>query len=183
MKHMGMGDPLSISPAAQVIAGLLILFLGRRLFWVFVGVVGFFCGLKFGAEIFKGIADWLLVLLSILVGVISAGLAVMLQRVAVAVAGGFAGGMLALRLAPAAGLHSDGGLWVAFIVGAFLAAVMLTVMFDPMLILLSVIVGALMVTEALPIDNIVAPLVFGVCLVAGLAVQIRMFRRSGASAV
>jgi hypothetical protein len=172
MKHMGMGDPLSISPAAQVIAGLLILFLGRRLFWVFVGVVGFFCGLKFGAEIFKGIADWLLVLLSILVGVISAGLAVMLQRVAVAVAGGFAGGMLALRLAPAAGLHSDGGLWVAFIV-----------MFDPMLILLSVIVGALMVTEALPIDNIVAPLVFGVCLVAGLAVQIRMFRRSGASAV
>ncbi|MGH8048043.1 MAG: DUF4203 domain-containing protein [Chthoniobacterales bacterium] len=173
---------LSLTPAAQIIGGLLILFLGRRLFWVFVGIVGFFCGLQFGFQIFKGIADWLMLLLAILVGAISAGLAVVLQRIAVAIAGGFAGGMLALRLAPVAGLHTESGLWVAFIAGALLAAVMLTVLFDPMLILLSVITGALMIAEATPVDHIFEPIIFGICLIVGLAVQIRMYSRSRALA-
>lgn len=176
MKDIGMGDTLPITPAAQVIAGLLILFFGRRLFWVFVGVIGFFCGLQFGLAVFNGAADWLIFLLSLLIGAVCAGLAILLQRVSVAIAGGFAGGMLALWIAQPVGLHSESGQWVAFIAGALLAAVMLTVLFDPILIILSVVIGALKITQALPIDDMLQPLVFGVCLIAGFAVQIRTFR-------
>jgi hypothetical protein len=163
---------------AQILAGALILFLGRRLFWVFVGVVGFYCGLKFGMEVFQGVSQLVVFAISVVIGLVGAGLAILLQRFAVAVAGGFAGGILALHLAPVAGLHSESGLWVAFITGALLVAVMLTVVFDPMLILLSAVTGALMIAEAVTNDDMVATLIFGVCLVAGLAVQVRMFRRT-----
>jgi hypothetical protein len=40
------------------------------------------------------------------------------------------------------------------------------------------VTGALMIAEAVTNDDMVATLIFGVCLVAGLAVQVRMFRRT-----
>jgi hypothetical protein len=177
MKDKGMGDTLTMTPLVQVIGGLLILFFGRKLFWVFVGVIGFFCGMQFGLQVFHGIAEWLLILLAVLVGALGAGLAILLQRLAVIIAGGFAGGMLALRIAESAGLHSGAVQTLAFIGGALLAAVMLGVLFDPILIILSVLVGALKITEALPLDHMGMTLVFGLLLVAGFAVQIRSYRR------
>jgi ABC-type long-subunit fatty acid transport system fused permease/ATPase subunit len=95
----------------------------------------------------------------------------------VIIAGGFAGGMLALWIAEPAGLHSASAQAVAFVGGALLAAVMLGVLFDPILIILSVLVGALKITEALSLDDTIMALVFGVFLVAGFAVQIRSYRR------
>jgi MFS family permease len=181
MKHKGMGDTLTITPAAQVLGGLLILLFGRRLFWIFVGVVGFFFGLQFGLQVFKGIAEWMLLLLSLFVGVVCAGLAVLFQRLVVILAGGLAGGMLALWMAEPAGLHTEGAQIVAFIAGAFLAAVMLAVLFDPVLIILSVVIGALKITEALPLDHMLLPLVFGLCLVVGFAVQVRSLRHQSRS--
>jgi hypothetical protein len=182
MKDKGVGDTLTMTPAVQVIGGLLILFFGRKLFWIFVGVIGFFCGLQFGLQAFHGIAEWLLILLAVLVGAICAGLAILLQRLAVIIAGGFAGGMLALRIAESAGLHSEAGQILAFVGGALIAAVMLGVLFDPILIILSVLIGALKITEALPLDGMVRTLVFGLLLVAGFAVQIRSYRRARVSA-
>jgi hypothetical protein len=169
--------PLPLTPAAQIVAGLLVLILGRRLFWVFVGVVGFFCGLQFGMKLFAGMSDGLLLLLSIVVGIACGGLAIMLQRLAVAIAGAFAGALLALRLAPIAGLHNEAGLWVATIAGALLAAVLLSALFDPALIFLSAVTGALMIGEALTADPLLEPLVIGVLFIIGVVVQIRLGTR------
>jgi hypothetical protein len=173
-----MDDPLPLTPAAQIIAGLLVLFLGRRLFWLFVGVAGFFFGLQFGMKLFNGMADWLLLLVSILLGAVCAGLSILLQRLAVAIAGGVVGGMIAIRLAPLVGLHSEQGLWVAFVIGAFLAAVLLSVMFDPMLIFLSATIGAVMIAEAPSVDPMIEPIILAICFIAGVAVQFRTYLRS-----
>lgn len=178
---MRMDNSLPFTPAAQIIAGLLVLFLGRKLFWLFVGVVGFFGGLQIGLRWFAGLDGWLLLALSILVGLVCTGLAILLQRLAVGIAGGLVGGMLAMRLAPALGMHSETGVWVAFIVGALLAAVLLSVTFDPVLILLSAIVGAMMIAEALPLDPMLEPIVLGLCFLVGAAVQFRMYRNSRAT--
>jgi hypothetical protein len=167
-------DPLPLTPAAQLIAGLLILILGRRLFWVFVGVVGFFFGLQLGAAFFAGVAEWLLLLGSAIMGIVGAALAILLQRVAVAAAGGFAGGMLAFQLAPSVGLLTPEGQWAAFIAGGLLAAVLVAVLFDPALIFLSAAVGAMMIAKALPLDDMIEPLVFGLLFIAGVLVQIRL---------
>jgi hypothetical protein len=169
-----MDDSLPLTPAAQIVAGLLILILGRRLFWVFVGVVGFFFGLQFGLTFFAGMAGWLLLLLSIVTGLVCAGLTILLQRLAVIIAGGFAGGMIAMRLAPLVGLHAQESQWAAFLAGALLAAVLVSVLFDPALIFLSAITGALMIAEALPLDAMIQPLVFGILFILGVIIQLRL---------
>ncbi len=169
-----MDDTLPLTPAAQIVAGLLILILGRRLFWIFVGVVGFFFGLQYGMSFFSGIADWMLLLLSLVTGLVCAALTIVLQRLAVALAGGFAGGLLAFKLAPFVGLHTQEGQWVAFIAGGLLAAALISALFDPALIFLSAATGALMITGALPLDEMVVPLLFGILFIVGVAVQLRI---------
>jgi len=169
-----MDDPLPFTPVVQLVAGLLILILGRRLFWIFVGVVGFFFGVQFGASIFAGTAGWIILLVSVLAGIVCAGLTILLQRLAVAVAGGFAGGMIAFHLAPLVGLHTSDGQGAAFIAGGLLAAVLLSVLFDPALILLSSITGAFMIADALPLDDLIEPVAIGILVIIGIAVQIKL---------
>jgi hypothetical protein len=126
-----MNDPLLLTPAAQAVAGLLLLLLGRRLFWLFVALVGFFLGAQVGAAVFTNLADWALLAVALVTGLVGAGLAIFLQRLAVTIAGAIAGGMLAVRIAPLIGLHTEAGLIAAFVGGALIAAVLLAVLFDP----------------------------------------------------
>ena len=173
-----MDDSLLLNQAAQIVAGLLVLFLGRRLFWLFVGVVGFFFGLRFGIEAFKGLSEWLLLMVSILIGLVSAGLTILLQRLAVIIAGGVAGGMIAMEVAPAFGLRTEAGQWLAFVAGTLLIAVIFYVLFDPALIVFSALTGAVMIAEAFPLDPMIEPLLLGLLFIVGAAVQIRMKRGS-----
>lgn len=178
-----MNDSLPLTPAVQIIGGLLILFFGRRLFWLFVGMVGFFFGLQLGMKLFADMADWLLLVVSVLTGLVCAGLTVLLQRLAVILAGALVGGMLAMRLAPFAGLHSETVLWGAFMAGAVLAAVLLYIAFDPMLVLVSVAAGAMMIADALQLDPLIEPILLVICFVLGVAVQSRgLFRARGIAA-
>ena len=171
-----MDDALQFTATGQIVAGLLLLFLGRRLFWLFVGVVGFFAGVQFGDRIFAGMENWMLLLLSIGLGVIAAVLALALQRLAVMVAGGLMGGILAMQIAPSLGFHADNGLWVAFLFGALLAAVLFSVLFDPMLIGISALAGAVMITGALNLGDLLQAIMTIALFVAGVLVQMRIAR-------
>jgi hypothetical protein len=161
-----------LTPSVQIVAGLLILFLGRRLFWLFVGVVGFYFGLHFGKELFAGLAAWLVVLLSVVLGVVCGALTIALQRLAVIIAGAFAGGMLAYHLAPTFNLDRDP--WILILAGALLVAVLFGVLFDPALILTSALTGALMVVDVMPYDVVVKLFCFCVLFIVGVAVQMRL---------
>jgi len=168
-----MHDPLLLTPVAQVIAGLLLLLFGRRLFWLFVALVGFFLGAQIGAAVFANLADWALLCVALVTGLVGAGLAILLQRLAVTAAGAISGGMLAVRIAPLIGLHTEVGVIAAFIVGALIAAVLLAVLFDPALIVISSLIGGLMVAEAFPLDPAVEPFILVVLVVLGIAIQAR----------
>jgi hypothetical protein len=172
-----MNDPLLLTPAGQVVAGLLVLLLGRRIFWLFVGLVGFFLGAQASTQIFPDMADGVLLLVALAVGLVGAVLAILLQRLAVTMAGAIAGGMLAVRIAPLAGLHTEAGVIAAFVAGALVAAVVLAVLFDPALIVISALIGGVMAAEAFPIDPSVEPFVLVVLVALGIAIQARQFSR------
>ncbi len=178
-----MNDSLTLTPVVQVVGGLVILFLGRRLFWLFVGMTGFFFGLQLGIKLFAGMGDVVILLLSLLAGLVCAGFAVLFQRLAVIIAGGLIGGMLAVQIAPAVGMHSDSVLWGIFLAGVVLAAVMVNVSFNPMLILLSSVAGAMMIADALQLDPLLEPILIAICFVLGLVVQTRSYLRSHRAAV
>ena len=83
-------------------------------------------------------------------GILCAVLSIVLQRVAVAIAGWFAGGYLAVRFPLALGWQADSMLLIAFIAGAVVAAILVSLLFDWGLIVLSTLSGAIIVFDALP---------------------------------
>jgi len=173
-------DQLHLTPVAQILAGLALLFFGRRLFWLFVGVIGFLAGMRFATEIVKGQPEIVILLIAIGVGLLAAVLAIFLQRVVVAIAGGLAGGMLAMRIAVMLGVNTESLQWVFFLVGALLAAILVSAVFDWALIGLSALIGANLASEALPFDHTAQLISMVVLFALGALVQARMlgFARS-----
>ena len=167
-------DQLQLAPLPQVLAGLVLLFFGRKLFWLFVGVVGFLAGMRFGTQLVTGQPELVILAIAIGIGLLAALLAIVLQRLAVAVAGGLAGGMLAMQIAVMLGANVESLGWVFFIVGALLAAILVSAVFDWALIILSALIGANLVSEALPFDHIGQLISMVVLFVLGTLAQSRM---------
>src|SRR3972149_5355253 len=135
--------------AGRILAGGLLLVLGRKLFWLFVAILGFAAGLTAASRLFYVQPEWLQLVIGIAVGILGALLAYFLEKVAIAVAG-FLGGAyiatsLAISLAGNIGPKGDVLNWVLFIVGGIVGAVLAVVLFDWALIILSSLVGALLI--------------------------------------
>src|SRR5262245_39868498 len=122
---------------------------GRRLFWLFVGAIGFVAGIHFAPLVAPGQPAWVFSLLAVVLGILGAVLAVVLERVAIAVAGWFAGGLLASRLVVELGWSNQQATAIAFVVGAIVMAIVFSVLFDWALIGLTAVMGALMICDVL----------------------------------
>ncbi len=154
-----------------VAAGLLLVLVGRRIFWLFVAIVGFVWGMRLAPMILTGKPDWVALVIGLFFGIAGALLAVILQRVAVAIAGGAAGAMLASRLIATMGWTDPTLFWAVVIAGAVVAAILAAVLFDWALVFLTTLTGALMVCDAIAL----APTLewaIGLALVAlGIGIQ------------
>jgi hypothetical protein len=163
----------SASLFVPIAIGGLLVFFGRRLFWVFVGGIGFLAGLHFAPALAPGQPPLVILLIGLALGLVGAMLAILLQRAAVAVAGWFAGGLLAIRMAAALGWNDPVAVSVAFIVGAIVAAVIFSLLFDWALIALTTLSGALLVCDGLTLAPQVEMLIFAVLVIVGAFVQAR----------
>jgi len=90
---------MTISAFLTLALGILLLLFGRRAFWIFVAVVGFIAGLTFATMFLHGQPELVILLIAIVAGVIGAVLAIMLEWLAILIAGFLAGGYLATSLA------------------------------------------------------------------------------------
>ena len=160
-----------------VALGVVLLFFGRKLFWVFVGVFGFLAGMQIATRVAQGQSELVLILIALGLGIVGAILAIVLQRVAVAVAGWFAGGYLALRFANAAGWHDQTTLWILFVGGAIIAAIVVSLLFDWALIFLSALTGAIIVSDVLPWGQTTQFIAAAVLFLLGAATQARVLQR------
>ena len=95
---MTLPENLSV-PIISVIVGAAILLFGRKLFWLFVAALGFAVGLEIAAYFMHEPPVWMTLVIALGLGVLGALLAILLQKLAIAVAGFIAGGRLASALA------------------------------------------------------------------------------------
>jgi hypothetical protein len=164
------------TPLLALLAGLALLVAGRRLFWLFVGLVGFFTVYRW-FEPHPGAAPssrWVLAVLAGLLGIV---LAIFLQRVAIALAGFFAGGWFAVQLFGLHVAHPRGADLLVFVIAGVLAAILAVALFDLALIVLSSLAGADLVVEALhPRPGVAKLLLLGLVAV-GIAVQMGITAR------
>jgi hypothetical protein len=172
------------SLAVAAVLGLLSLFFGRQLFYVFVALVGFVIGFGLGrallgapsnpAHIPAASGGWLPLIIGIILGVLVALLAVFLQR-PIAALSAFAVFFAAGRQI-FAGMPGSSSLVPAVILG-LIALVLVWIFFDWGLIVSSAVIGAAVLTTVISafvtLPGFLALLVFAVLFVLGFVFQAR----------
>ncbi len=161
-------------PIADFVAGALLLTLGRKIFWLFIGIAGFYVGIEVVRALFAEQPGWLMWVVAVSAGVIGALLAMLFQRVGFALAGFYAGGYVALvvaeRIAPgAAGMAS---FLIGGVAGAFFAAWIM----DWAIIVLSCLVGAALVVASFGLEGPMGVLVYAGLVALGIVAQAWLMR-------
>jgi hypothetical protein len=140
-------------PLMFLVVGLLLLLLGRRLFWLFVGAAGFVIGVEAAPYILPHQGELFTLIVALVLGLVGALLAIFVQKLAVAIGGFVGGGYLAAVLcAPLMGGvgMTYPGSWLCFLIGGILGAILMMVFFNWALIILSSLQGAHLIVRALP---------------------------------
>ena len=163
-----------------VLIGVVILFFGRRLFWLCVAAVGFAVGVEIAPQLVHEPSSLLALFVALLFGVIGALLALFLQKVAIVVLGFLAGGKLACAIAAAFFVHYAQYSTVIFIAGGIIGAILLLVLFDWALIVVSSFIGAYLIQSAIVLPPTGSTLVFVGLAIIGIIAQMASFRRTAA---
>jgi hypothetical protein len=162
----------------RLLVGILLVLYGRTLYWAFVAVGGFLVGFELAAVLLAEQAEGMKVLVALLGGVLGAILGVLVQRLAFAIGGLFAGGYLGLVLAREANMPGEPLVW--FVVGGILGAIIAAMMMDWAIIALSSLVGAATIVDQLALDASIATLLFVVIAALGIVIQGRRLQRYAA---
>ncbi|MCC6148540.1 MAG: hypothetical protein IT308_13355 [Anaerolineaceae bacterium] len=153
----------------SLIAGLILLTAGRRLFWLFVAALGFVVGFGLAGLILQERSGLLILAIALIAGLLGALLAIGLQRVALAVAGFVAGGYILAFLVQAGGIHFP--VVFSWLIGGVIGAALLFGLFDWALVFLSAAAGAVVLVRVIPWFDGFLLLKFAVLFVVGFVIQ------------
>ena len=172
-----MNPPL---PIISILIGALILLFGRRLFWLFVAAIGFAMGVELAPYLLQHPPPWLALALAIVLGILGAMLALVLQKIAIAIAGFLVGGHLATTIMVAFVNTQAQYFGLTFIIGGIIGALLLLLLFDWALILFSSIAGAELIATNLHLPPTGTTILVIVLTVFGIVVQSAMLSRGRA---
>jgi hypothetical protein len=154
----------------NAVLGAALIVAGRKLFWLFVGAVGFIAGIEFTTRIWHG-PEGTAILIGVIVGLIFAGLAIFLQAIAIGIAGFLAGGYLLFILASLLGMDKGPLLGLTYIVGGIIGVVLVSFLFDWAVITLSSLIGSSLIVRAFSLQRAADGIIFFVLVIVGVAIQ------------
>ncbi len=170
-------------PSTQIVSvlmGIAVLLLGRKLFWLFVGAVGFVIGLGLAFRLLAEQPEWLILVAALIIGFAGAVLAIFAQKVAVVIAGFVVGGVGLVWLLQWLSLAPDRLEWLIFIIGGLIGAIVIASLFEAALIVLSSLTGAALIVQATNqatnFNALIIALLFIVLLAVGIVVQAQMWK-------
>ena len=168
-------DPtLLTNPGVQIImvlVGIAVLVAGRKLFWLFVGAVGFAVGLSLAFQLLTDQPGWLILVAALILGVVGAVVAIFVQTAAIGVAGFLVGGYVVVWLLQQFGLDLSQWGWIVFIIGGILGVILALYLFDAALIILSSLTGASLIVQVTHFSPLVTTLLFIILVVIGIVIQ------------
>ena len=154
----------------NVVLGGALLIAGRKLFWLFVGALGFLTGVQLATQFWQG-PEGAAIIVGLVVGIIFAMLAIFLQTIAIGVAGFFAGAYTLSALVRMVGLDTGGLTWIIFIAGGIIGILLVSFLFDWAIVTLASLAGASLVVGAFPFQRGTAGLIFTILFIIGIAIQ------------
>lgn len=167
----------------EIIIGAALLLFGRRLYWLFVGGMGFLLGLELGRNLLRGQPETTILIFALVVGVIGAVIAIAASNFVIKLAGFIGGAAVALALLRLFGIDASGIMWlVVAIIGGAIGLGLVSAVVDWALIILSSIAGANMVANSTRsveiIRDLPALIVVVVLALIGIVVQSRAWAQS-----
>lgn len=157
----------------HIMIGLMLLGLGRRLFWLFVGCVGFLAGLQM-AQLYLGLQPvWMVWAIALLFGLVGAVLAMFFQTLAIGLGGFAAGSTIAAYIASMVGYAA---VPLIIFIGGIAGVVLLFATFDWALIGLSSVAGSTLIVQSLNVTSRTEMVLYAVLTVAGVVFQATMLR-------
>ena len=164
----------------EVILGSSLLMVGRRLFWLLLGAIGFAIGVETARRLVHG-TDLLTLAAAIGLGILFALLAVFLESIAIGLAGFVGGGYALVTLSAIIGLQGRTADITAFVIGGIIGVALVILLFDWALISISSLAGAAMVVAGLGLGpRLQRPVYLGLLLL-GVLVQGFTLRRQAAA--
>jgi MFS family permease len=157
--------------------GLTLLVLGRKLFWLFVGCVGFICGYTSAHQLGVAHSQLSVFLIALLLGLVGALLAVFFQGLAIAVAGFVAGAYVSMVTINYFGFEAGQSFWMIGVIGGVLGAVLLFLIFDWALIFISSLSGASFIVQTLAFKHDLETLLFFILVILGIIIQTALLRK------
>jgi hypothetical protein len=164
----------ALPPVVLVILGIVVLLFGRSLYWALIAIAGFLVGMALAHEWLAAKPEWIQILAALGAGILGAIIGILVQRLAFAIAGFFAGGYFAMALA--ARLHAGGDPHIWLIVGGIIGAIVAALLMDWAIIVLSSLAGAVAILTPFQnkLDERMLPIAFLVLVIIGIVFQGRL---------
>ena len=162
----------------NILIGIILLTLGRKLFWLFVGFIGFAVGFQYAASIWNLQSQLLLFGLAAFMGIMGAVVAVFFQKIAVGLAGFAGGGYITLNLINLLGVGPDQLIWLPLLIGGITGMLLLFFIFDWALIFISSLAGATMIVQAVNLTFGVNQIVYFGLVITGIVIQTFWYRKT-----
>jgi uncharacterized membrane protein YeaQ/YmgE (transglycosylase-associated protein family) len=167
----------TLGPALAIVAGALLLLLGRRLYWLLAGVVGFVLAFVLVPRLLPEIEPDMALLVAIVAGVVGAVVVVFAHKVVLGLVGALAGALIAVWQAQSLGLEKGLGWLAVAILGGVIGAWLVSRVFEFALALLSALLGAQLLMDTLPVPERYAVVAYFGLIACGLVVQLVFLRR------
>lgn len=158
-------------PIFPIISGIVLLVSGRRLFWLIIAILGFVFSYQLVQDHAPNLSQEAILIIGLLLGIIGAVLAVFIQKIAIALAGFFAGAMVADYLWQ--WLTLTGDLYIlAIIVGGILGCLFMVVVFEWALVILTSLAGASLLVQGFGLtEQAMSGVVFLALTILGIFIQ------------
>jgi hypothetical protein len=154
----------------DLIFGFLLVFAGRNLFWLCVGTVGFLIGVQCALSL--GFSNgWMVLVSAIALGSVGIVLAMSFEWVAVIFGVGFLGGGLLLMNMFSSAAGQNPYAWPLFVFGGIVGACLMLIAFDWALIMISSLLGATLIVNAVYGSQQLREHLFICSMVTGIVVQ------------
>jgi hypothetical protein len=158
----------------NIVIGLFLLFTGRGLFWLFVACVGFASGYHYAQQVWAIHSPLTILIISLAAGGVGAIIAIFFQKAAIVIAGFAAGGYVVLSLLGQFNGLAAQMIWLPYIIGGIIGAVILYFTFDWALIVLSTLTGASLIVQMVTFSPLAEIALFLVLVIVGMAFQAKI---------
>ena len=170
-------ESLATQSLALLAAGGLLLFFGRRLFWLFIAVAGFLAGAILADIYVSTDAEATRWIVALLCGGLASLAAIFLQKIVVSLGGAVIAAYgtwwyLGLTWAP-----FDTWQWLVVVVSGIAGLLLARLVFDIGLVALSALAGAVLVLEGVGVGSETSRWLLPVLIVVGGLVQLSALRK------